>query len=156
MANRRDKIVQAMEELLERRDNGELAHLILNEVASVYGVSSAALREKAEASWGAPLETDHDRNLEHFELLENKRKIIEQGKAVAAEMWRVWAAYIEKYSERGIDCERDVKTLVESSNLNQPQLENLAEEVVLKELRRLIALQKAGQILPPEDSFSLG
>lgn len=83
MANRRDKIVQAMEELLERRDNGELAHLILNEVASVYGVSSAALREKAEASWGAPLETDHDRNLEHFELLENKRKIIEQGKAVA-------------------------------------------------------------------------
>lgn len=71
-------------------------------------------------------------------------------------MWRVWAAYIEKYSERGIDCERDVKTLVESSNLNQPQLENLAEEVVLKELRRLIALQKAGQILPPEDSFSLG
>lgn len=151
MTNGPDKIVQAMEELRERRDHGELAHLILGEIAAAHQVSTAALRLKAEASWGSPLETDHDRHPEHFQLLEDKKKITEKGKAIAADMWRVWAAYIEKYTERGIDWEHDVKTMVDSSKLEHPQLEDLAKDVILGELRRLIALQKAGQIQPPDE-----
>jgi hypothetical protein len=104
---------------------------------------------------GAPLETDHARHPEHFELLDQKRDITRRAKTAANKMWRHWAAYIEKYSDRGIDWERDAKKLVAEAELNQPQLERLAEEEFLRELRRLIDLQAAGRIQPPDDSFSL-
>jgi hypothetical protein len=154
MAVGRDKIVQAMEELRERRDNGEPIHLILDEVAAEHQVSSAALKLKAEASWGSPLETDRARHPEHFQILDQRKEVIEESKKVASRIWSVWAAYIARYSERGIDWEHDVKTMVESSSLNVPQLKSLAVEEILRELRRLIALQKTGQIQPPDDSFS--
>lgn len=144
MTHIRDKLVEAMDELRERRNGGEHLHLILAEVALEHGVAEAGLRQKAEASWGAPLETDRERHQAYFDFLKSKKEVNDRAKDAARLLWEHWAEYIEKYSASGIDWKRDIARIVDKSGIDDPTLKALANETFFDELMRLIARQKAG------------
>ena len=76
MMAERARIVEAMLELKERRDAGELVHVILPEIAEDHAVAVDALTRLAEKSWGAPLETDRERHAEYFRLVEGAVTVV--------------------------------------------------------------------------------
>jgi hypothetical protein len=97
------RIVEAMIELADRRDNGELVHDILAEVATEFQVRLELLKDRAEKSWGTPLELDYERNRAHFAVLEHKRKINREGQEYAALLWGKSAEILKNNSWLRID-----------------------------------------------------
>ena len=77
----RSRISEAFEELSGYRDDGEDVIHNLELVATFHRVPVGKLREMAEQRWGAPLETDRERNADHFEVA--ARRLAEQADAHA-------------------------------------------------------------------------
>jgi hypothetical protein len=63
----RSRLSEAFDELSSYRDDGENVMDNLELVADYHSVPVHKLREVAERLWGSPLETDRERNAEHFE-----------------------------------------------------------------------------------------
>jgi hypothetical protein len=77
----RSRIREAFEELVGYRDDGEDVMDNLELVAAFHRVPVGKLRELAELRWGAPLDTDRQRNADHFEVA--ARRLVEQANAHA-------------------------------------------------------------------------
>jgi hypothetical protein len=75
------RIMQALEELSGYRDDGEDVIDNLELVAHFHSVPMDKLKELAEQVWGGPLETDRERNADHFEAA--ARRLTEQAEAQA-------------------------------------------------------------------------
>ena len=77
----RSRISEAFDELAGYRDDGENVIDNLEAVATFHRVPTGKLRELAEKKWGSPLETDRERNAQHFE--EAARRAAERATAHA-------------------------------------------------------------------------
>ena len=135
------RIVEAMAEVLARRNQGEDIAPALAHIADAYEVSVEHLRERAEASWGSPIETDVARNNEHFRLA---RQCLEEQKQEAAKR--------ETFLQAARDWAQDVWSACEPTgqpswnyccdrflNANRPsssQWENEARQIFLETGRK--------------------
>jgi hypothetical protein len=130
------RIVEAMYELKERRDMGELVHQILEEVAVGHAVSVAELRKRAELSWGIPLETDRDRHSAHFELMANAKNIAVQARKLARTIYDANLPYIKDFYFWEVNWEREIDQALEKAKID-PELEPIARKHFLVEAERL-------------------
>ena len=94
----RPRISEAFDELSGYRDEGEDVVDNLELVAEFHSVAVIKLRELAELKWGAPIETDRERNADHFEAAARRNaeraeanayrtETIRKAKDAAIEVW---------------------------------------------------------------------
>jgi hypothetical protein len=146
MSEKRSRIVDAMEELKDRREAGELAHVILEEVAIGHRVPVEALRLKAERSWGAPLETDRERHATHFEFQESKADIRNRARVVARKVWDANAPIYDEFEFLTPNWPQEFEKIIKRSDVDHPELVDIARREFLAEMSRLDKLKRAGCI----------
>ena len=129
-------IVRAMYELKERRDAGELVHLILDEVAQKHDVSVEALRDVAEKSWGSPLETDHERHAARFEFLQNEADIRRQASQLAKAIYETNLPHIREWKFWSINWEREIADAIKEAGINNPALAEAARDQFMTDASR--------------------
>lgn len=132
-----DNIIPAMQELAERRDAGELVHVILQEVAQDYGLPAGSLQRRAEASWGAPLESDRERHAAHFEYVETNAAIVREARQLARAIWHANRPYAEQHSWWRIAWKHELDQALKSANLPDPEFEAVARTAFMDEVRRM-------------------
>lgn len=146
MSEARPRIVEAMVELADLRDAGEPVHLMISEVADAYNVPAAEVERRAVASWGAPLQTDRERNASHFAAVDDRMFVINEARARANLLWHdmiprggkpLWFM--------------SVKNWLDGRQLESASLEDEAKQAFMSEVKRLDALRKAGLIPDAED-----
>ena len=130
------RIVEAMCELKERRDAGELVHEILNEVATGHDVPLIELQKRAELSWGRPLETDRERHSAHFQLVANATSIAGQARKLAQIIYDANLPGIKEFHFWQVNWEREIDDALEKAEID-PELEPIAREHFLLEAERL-------------------
>ena len=92
------RISEAIAELSGYRDDGEDPIDNLELVAAFHSVPVNKLRDLAESKWGAPLETDRERNADHFKTAEqrnaesaqahvHRNEVLGKAKYSAVEIW---------------------------------------------------------------------
>jgi hypothetical protein len=130
------RIVDAMCELKERRDAGELVHEILDEVATGYAVPLIELRKRAELSWGTPLETDRQRHSDHFALVANAADIAVQARKLAQAVYNANLSAIKEFDFWQVSWKREIDDVLDRAEI-APELEPIAREHFWLEAERL-------------------
>ena len=140
------RIVEAMKELKERRDEGELVHEILAEVAEDFQVRADVLRERAEASWGKPLETDRERHAAHFEFVESVADIRMRARQLARKIYEANLPGIKEFSFWEVNWKQAIDQALKNTKLDDPRLEQIARDEFFAESERLERLMKLVRI----------
>jgi hypothetical protein len=135
----RARIVEAMEELALRRDKGEAVHLILLDVADNHEVSFDALQARAEQSWGAPLETDQERNVAHFAFVQRKPELEERVRIATRKIWEAVEPVYSQRAARLRHCERIFSDALDRSEFEHPGHLSFAFSIFRDEFERLSA-----------------
>ena len=141
----RSRIVEAMIELTERRDAGELIDVILSEVADDHEVSLAELTHRAETSWGMPLETDSERHAAHFEHVSNAREVAREARELAREIYEANIPSLKEFSFWEINWSRELEEFLKEANLADPALERIAREEFMDAANRFNKAIKIGR-----------
>jgi hypothetical protein len=135
----RARVVEAMEELALRRDNGEPVHSILRDVADDYDVNFEALKTRAEQSWGVPLETDHERNAAHFAFVKKKPELEQRARVATRKIWEVVAPVYSQRAARLRHCEQIFSDALDRSEFDHPGHLSFALSIFRDEFDRLSA-----------------
>jgi hypothetical protein len=135
MGQPQTRIAAAMMELKEYRDSGVAVHAVLPEVAENWGLRPDLLRQTAEKSWGAPLETDRQRHAAHFQFLSNAKEIEKQSREFAKEVYEANLPGIKEYSFWQVNWEREIDELLAGVTFDHPGLEPVAREAFLDEAK---------------------
>mgnify|MGYP000397918487 CR=1 FL=1 len=123
MTAKGELIVEAMEELKSRRDSGKpLAHSVI-QVAEEFGIPVASLRQRAEASWGEPLETDHLRNASYFDRLKTKGEIERAAHRIVRKIWSANQPYLREFAWARLDWQHEFERVEKTVELNATDLE---------------------------------
>ena len=125
------RIVKAMLEVKERRDAGERVHEILEEVAAEYSVPLNELKDRAEASWGTPLETDRERHLLHFTAVESAEEIAREARGFAKSVYEMNLPYVREHRWWQVNWEHEIDSALKRIELGDPFLERLARQEFL-------------------------
>ena len=138
------RIVDAMIELKERRDAGELVNDLLQEVADHHRVPLGALKERAEASWGTPLETDCERHAAHFEQLALKLDVEKHARLFAKQIWELNLDYLREFSYARINWSHEIDSRLTELEWDDPRLVEAARLSFMEESKRFETLRQAG------------
>ena len=125
------RIVDAMRELKERRDNGEALHGILDEVAADYRVPITELRKRVELSWGCPLETDRERNSAYFGKVANAANTAAQAREFARIVYESNLAGIQQFQFWEVNWEREIDNALSKVELD-PGLELIVRALLAR------------------------
>jgi hypothetical protein len=136
------RIVEAMKELKERRDEGELVHEILAEIAEDFDVRVDVLRERAEASWGKPLETDRERHAAHFDFADSVADIKKRARQLARKVYEANLPGIKEFSFWEVNWKQAIDQALTNTNLDDPRLEQIARDEFFEESERMEKLIK--------------
>ncbi len=139
------RIVEAMIELKERRDAGELVHEILLEVAEDHDVPFIELKSRAEVSWGSPLETDRERHKNHFDQIESATDIARFAREIVREIYKSNVPGLKKFRWWEISWAAELKRALEIAKFDDPALEKIFETEFIEEsgcLRKAVELMK--------------
>ena len=129
----------------ERRDAGEAVHEILSEIAENYHVPLEELTNRAEASWGNPLETDRERHSSHFEAVESAASIALQARALAQQVFEMNLPYVREHKWWRVNWQHEIDWTLSKINLGNPVLEKIAREEFLDAASHYESLVKSGQ-----------
>ena len=140
--NPKTPIAAAMMTLKEYRDTGVPIHEALLDVAEEWGVSVELLRQRAEESWGAPLETDRERHAAHFEDVADALDIGRQARALAKLIYELNLPYVKEQRFWEVNWPREISKALESANLDDPVLARGATEQFMEEADRYEAILK--------------
>ncbi len=95
MSREKSRLEEAMEELEDFRNEGHDVCDEIDYLADYYKVPLDSLRAAAEKKWGAPLETDKERNASDFIAIANRKKhqefIRELDEAARQHCIEIWA-----------------------------------------------------------------
>jgi hypothetical protein len=114
---------------------------IISDVATEYNVSADELEKRAEASWGAPLETDKERNASHFEFIEKKPEIARRAREATRKLWELAKPAYRQNAAMLKRCRQEFESALERSDIQHLGHRAYALSVFEEEIERLMKLE---------------